>query len=105
MEATILTFLIFILLLAIFLGFEIISRAPSSLHTPLLSGTNAVSGVTVLGAMLAAGMAKGIGNNDFAALMGGIAVALAAMNISGGYLLTHRILEKFRKKEPDEPWN
>lgn len=101
MEATILIFLIFILLVAVFLGFELVSRAPASLHTPLLSGTNAMSGVTVLGAILVAGMAKGVGNNDVAAFLGGIAVALATANVAGGYFLTGRMLEKFREKDPE----
>lgn len=99
METTILIFLIFVLLVAAFLGFELISKTPSTLHLPMLSGTNAISGVGLLGAILIAGMAKGVGNNDLAAMIGGIAVALAAANVSGGYLLTARILEKFRQKD------
>jgi NAD(P) transhydrogenase subunit alpha len=99
MESTILIFLIFILVLSIFLGFEIISKVPSLLHTPLMSGSNAISGVTVVGAMLAAGLAKGIGHNDTAAVMGGIAIMLATINVVGGYFVTDRMLQMFRKKE------
>ncbi len=97
-ETTVLTFLLFILILAIFLGVEIISKVPSLLHTPLMSGSNAISGITVLGAILAAGLAKGVGNNDFAAVLGGIAVALAMINVVGGYFVTDRMLEMFKKK-------
>ncbi len=98
METTILVFLLFILVLSIFLGFEVISKVPSLLHTPLMSGSNAISGITVLGALLAAGLAKG-GTNDFAALLGGCAVAFAMINVAGGYFVTNRMLNMFKKKE------
>jgi NAD(P) transhydrogenase subunit alpha len=103
MEATILIFLLFILVLAIFLGFEIISKVPSLLHTPLMSGSNAISGVTVVGAIIAAGLAKGVGDNDTAALIGGVAIALAMINVVGGYFVTDRMLNMFRKKEKKNP--
>lgn len=99
METTVVTFLLLILVLSIFLGFEIISKVPSLLHTPLMSGSNAISGVTVLGAIVAAGLAKNVGNNDFAALLGGIGVALAMINVVGGYFVTDRMLEMFKKKD------
>jgi H+-translocating NAD(P) transhydrogenase subunit alpha len=99
MEATILVFLLFILILSIFLGVEIISKVPSLLHTPLMSGSNAISGVTVVGAIVAAGLAKGTDNNDMAALLGGIAIMLAMINVVGGYFVTDRMLNMFRKKE------
>lgn len=99
MEQTILIFLILVLVLSIFLGFEIISKVPSLLHTPLMSGSNAISGVTVVGALIAAGLAKGTGNNDMAAILGGIAIFLAMINVVGGYLVTNRMLNMFRKKE------
>ncbi len=102
-KATILIFLLFILVLAIFLGFEIISKVPSLLHTPLMSGSNAISGVTVVGAIIAAGLAKGVGDNDTAALIGGIAIALAMINVVGGYFVTDRMLNMFRKKEKKNP--
>ncbi|MCB0527083.1 MAG: NAD(P) transhydrogenase subunit alpha [Saprospiraceae bacterium] len=98
METTILIFLLFILVLSIFLGFEVISKVPSLLHTPLMSGSNAISGITVLGAILAAGLAKG-GNNDFAAILGGCAVGFAMINVTGGYFVTNRMLNMFKKKE------
>jgi H+-translocating NAD(P) transhydrogenase subunit alpha len=98
MENTILIFLLFILVLSIFLGFEVISKVPSLLHTPLMSGSNAISGITVLGALLAAGM-SGSPRNDVAAIIGGIAVMLAMINIVGGYFVTDRMLNMFRKKD------
>lgn len=98
MEHTILIFLLFILVLSIFLGFEVISKVPSLLHTPLMSGSNAISGITVLGALIAAGLPAGE-RNDFAALLGGIAVALAMINVVGGYFVTDRMLNMFRKKD------
>lgn len=94
MEALI--FLLFILVLSIFLGFEIISKVPSLLHTPLMSGSNAISGITVVGAMLAAGLGQG---NDLAALLGGIAVGFASINVVGGYFVTDRMLNMFKKKD------
>ncbi|MCA0381258.1 MAG: NAD(P) transhydrogenase subunit alpha [Bacteroidetes bacterium] len=99
MESTILIFLIFILVLSIFLGFEIISKVPSLLHTPLMSGSNAISGVTVVGALIAAGLAKGVGDNDVAAILGGIAIFLAMINVVGGYFVTDRMLNMFKKKK------
>lgn len=93
MEAAVLLFLLFILVLSIFLGFEVVSKVPPSLHTPLLSGSNVVSGVTVLGAILTAGLANG-GQNDFAAILGGCAVALAAACAVGAFLLTDKMLKK-----------
>ena len=99
MESTILIFLIFILVLSIFLGFEIISKVPSLLHTPLMSGSNAISGVTVVGALIAAGLAKGVGDNDVAAILGGVAIFLAMINVVGGYFVTDRMLNMFKKKK------
>lgn len=99
MESTILIFLIFILVLSIFLGFEIISKVPSLLHTPLMSGSNAISGVTVVGALIAAGLAKGVGDNDVAAILGGVAIFLAMINVIGGYFVTDRMLNMFKKKK------
>jgi NAD(P) transhydrogenase subunit alpha len=100
MESTILIFLIFILVLSIFLGFEIISKVPSLLHTPLMSGSNAISGITILGSLLAAGLAKGVGNNEVASIMGSIAIMFATINVVGGYFVTDRMLNMFKKKEP-----
>ena len=89
-------FLAFILVLSIFLGFELISKVPSTLHTPLMSGSNAISGITLLGALAAAG-ATGL---DWAAtLLGTLAVGFAAVNVVGGYVVTDRMLRMFKKKE------
>lgn len=91
----VLIFLLFILVLSIFLGFEVISKVPSLLHTPLMSGSNAISGITVVGSMLAAGLGAG---NDLACLLGGAAVGFAMINVVGGYLVTDRMLNMFKKK-------
>ena len=81
--------------LAIFVGFEVISKVPPLLHTPLMSGSNAISGITVVGAILAAG-AEG---RDITTLLGVIAIALATINVVGGFLVTQRMLNMFRKKK------
>lgn len=89
-------YLIFILFLSIFLGFELISKVPATLHTPLMSGSNAISGITVVGALLSAGFAGGEGP---AALLGALAVFFAMTNVVGGYLVTDRMLAMFKSKE------
>ncbi len=88
-------YLAFILMLAIFLGFELISKVPSILHTPLMSGANAISGITLVGAVLAAGAELG----QTATWLGTAAVFFATINVVGGYLVTHRMLSMFRKKD------
>ena len=88
-------FLTFILMLSIFLGFEWINKVPATLHTPLMSGANAISGITVVGAISLAGT----GNQDLANWLGAGAVALASINVVGGYLVTDRMLAMFKKKE------
>ncbi len=88
-------FLTFILMLSIFLGFELINKVPATLHTPLMSGANAISGITVVGAVSLAGT----GNEDMAQWLGAGAVALASINVVGGYLVTDRMLAMFKKKE------
>ena len=85
----------FILILAIFLGFELISKVPATLHTPLMSGSNAISGITLVGALIAAGS----GGETTATLLGTAAVAFATINVIGGYLVTDRMLGMFRKKK------
>ncbi len=90
------TSLAFILVLSIFLGFELISKVPSTLHTPLMSGSNAISGIALVGALLASG--EGAANTTSVAL-GTLAVALATINVVGGYLVTNRMLAMFKKKE------
>jgi NAD(P) transhydrogenase subunit alpha len=87
-------FLTFILVLTIFLGFELITKVPSTLHTPLMSGANAISGITVVGAISLAGT----GQQDLANWLGAGAVALASINVVGGYLVTDRMLAMFKKK-------
>lgn len=86
--------LLFVFVLAIFLGIELISKVPSQLHTPLMSGSNAVSGITIVGALLAAGR----GNSRFTIFLGVLAVALAMINVVGGYLVTDRMLGMFKHK-------
>lgn len=82
-----------IFVLAIFVGFEVITKVPPTLHTPLMSGTNAISGITLVGAIIVAGTAGG-----FASFVGMVAVALATINVVGGFLVTHRMLSMFRRK-------
>ena len=88
-------FLLFILVLSIFLGFELISKVPATLHTPLMSGANAISGITLVGALLSAGME----NNMLATYLGTGAVILASINVVGGYLVTDRMLAMFKSKK------
>ncbi|MFT5481982.1 MAG: NAD(P) transhydrogenase subunit alpha [Halieaceae bacterium] len=88
-------FLTFILMLTIFLGFELINKVPATLHTPLMSGANAISGITVVGAISLAGS----GEHDLANWLGAGAVALATVNVVGGYMVTDRMLAMFKKKE------
>ncbi len=95
MDPTIMVFLFFILTLSIFLGFELISKVPATLHTPLMSGANAISGITIAGAIIAAG---GEGN-DTSKLLGALGVGFATLNVVGGYLVTDRMLGMFKKKE------
>ena len=83
-----------IFVLAIFVGFEIITKVPPTLHTPLMSGLNAISGITVVGALVAAGAGKG----SLSTVLGVIAVTLATINVVGGFLVSHRMLAMFKKK-------
>ena len=85
--------LIFILVLSIFLGVELITKVPSTLHTPLMSGANAISGITLVGAILSSG------SSDFLTIiLGTAAVFFASINVVGGYLVTNRMLGMFKKK-------
>jgi len=86
--------LLLILILSAFLGFELIARVPSQLHTPLMSGSNAISGITVVGAILAAGS----GHSLWGTLLGTAAVIFATVNVVGGYVVTDRMLNMFEKK-------
>ena len=89
------SYLLFILMLAVFLGFELINKVHATLHTPLMSGANAISGITVVGAIALAGS----GEQDLAQWLGAGAVALASVNVVGGYLVTDRMLGFFKKKD------
>lgn len=88
--------LFFVFVLAIFLGVELISKVPSQLHTPLMSGSNAISGITIVGALVAAGLPQG---GPWVTLLGVIAVAAAMVNVVGGYLVTDRMLAMFKRKD------
>ena len=92
-----LTLLFFVLVLSIFLGFELISKVPSTLHTPLMSGANAISGITLVGALLASG--SGFVSQPLTVLFGTAAVTFATINVVGGYLVTNRMLSMFKKKK------
>ena len=91
--------LIFVFVIAGFLGVELISKVPSQLHTPLMSGTNAISGITIVGAMSATAVAVLAPSSTVGMVFGIIAVVLAAINVVGGYLVTDRMLGMFKKKE------
>jgi NAD(P) transhydrogenase subunit alpha len=86
-----------ILALAIFLGIEVISKVPALLHTPLMSGTNAIHGIVVVGALLIAGIAR---PDLLTGWVGFIAMILAAANVVGGFVVTDRMLEMFKRREP-----
>jgi NAD(P) transhydrogenase subunit alpha len=79
--------------LAVFVGVELISKVPATLHTPLMSGSNAISGITVVGALIAAGQMQGVGP-----LLGFLAVVLAMINVVGGFLVTQRMLQMFKRR-------
>jgi len=85
---------IVVFVLAAFVGFEVISKVPPTLHTPLMSGANAISGITIVGAIIAAAFAEG----TFAIVLGILAMAFAMINVIGGFLVTDRMLEMFKKK-------
>ncbi len=81
--------------LAIFVGFEIITKVPPTLHTPLMSGSNAISGITIIGALIAAGTQ----HSQLTTILGVAAVIFATINVVGGFLVTNRMLKMFRKKD------
>lgn len=89
-------YLLFITVLAAFLGFELIRKVPATLHTPLMSGANAISGITLVGALIASGSE----DSTLTTIIGTAAVALATINVIGGYMVTDRMLAMFKKK-PD----
>ena len=84
---------IFIFVLAVFVGFDLITKVPPTLHTPLMSGANAISGITILGALLVAGR----GDTTLAVILGFLAVVLATINVVGGFAVTDRMLQMFRR--------
>lgn len=83
--------------LAGFLGYELITKIPATLHTPLISGTNAISGITLIGSVLVAGS----GNTTLATVLGFLAVVLATINVVGGYLISQKMLESFGRRRGD----
>ncbi len=93
-----LVILLVIFVLAMFVGFEVIAKVPNTLHTPLMSGSNAISGITIIGAMVVAGM----GTTTLATILGVIAVAFAMINVVGGYVVTDRMLQMFKTKPEAE---
>jgi NAD(P) transhydrogenase subunit alpha len=90
--------LVFVFVLSVFLGFELITKVPSQLHTPLMSGSNAISGIAVVGALIATGR----GADTVCIVVGTCAVVFATINVVGGYLVTHRMLGMFKKKGAEE---
>ncbi len=84
-----------ILVLSLFVGIEVISKVPPLLHTPLMSGSNAISGVSLVGAILATGTGEG----GLAAVLGFVAIVLATINVVGGFLVTNRMLAMFKRKD------
>jgi len=91
--------LIFTFVLAIFLGCELISKVPSQLHTPLMSGSNAISGITIVGALVSAGLDS---QSAWTTVLGTLAVMAATINVVGGYMVTDRMLGMFKKKKDGE---
>ncbi len=85
---------LFVFVLASFVGFEVISKVPTTLHTPLMSGSNAISGITIIGALVVAGEAS----SSLTSWLGLIAIIFATINVVGGYAVTDRMLQMFKKK-------
>ncbi len=96
MEALLVSIYVFVL--AVFIGFEVIAKVPQMLHTPLMSGSNAISGIAVVGALVVAGRP----GSTLTIILGVAAVALAMANVIGGFLVTDRMLQMFRKRANDE---
>ena len=88
--------LLVVFVLAAFVGFEVVSKVPATLHTPLMSGTNAISGITVLGAIIVTGMV----DTPLVKWLGFAALILATINVVAGFMVTDRMLEMFKKREP-----
>jgi NAD(P) transhydrogenase subunit alpha len=96
MEALLVSIYVFVL--AVFIGFEVIAKVPQMLHTPLMSGSNAISGIAIVGALVVAGHSQ----STLTIVLGVAAVALAMANVVGGFLVTDRMLQMFRKRTGDE---
>lgn len=95
MDSTTLPLLFFVFVLAMLLGVELIRKVPSQLHTPLMSGSNAISGITIVGALLAAGHTN---SGIFVSVLSFLAIVFAMINVVGGYLVTDRMLKMFKSK-------
>ena len=98
LNATTMPLLFFVFVLAMFLGVELIKKVPSQLHTPLMSGSNAISGITIVGALIASGRP---GSGVAVTVLATLAVTFATINVVGGYLVTDRMLEMFKSKDKD----
>ena len=98
METGILIILTYVFVLAIFLGFELIRKVPPLLHTPLMSATNAISGISLVASLVLVGGKY----SSFSTVLGTVAVAAATINVVGGFLITDRMLKMFRKKKPGQ---
>ena len=85
---------IYVFVLAVFVGFEVIAKVPQMLHTPLMSGSNAISGITIVGGLVVAGRL----DSPLSAALGALAVAFAMINVAGGYAVTDRMLQMFKRK-------
>lgn len=94
MESLLIPITVFVL--AAFVGFEVITKVPPTLHTPLMSGSNAISGITIIGAIISAGRADEV----VTSLLGFLAVAFATINVVGGFMVTDRMLEMFKRDRP-----
>jgi NAD(P) transhydrogenase subunit alpha len=92
MDSFVMVFTVFVL--AMFVGFEVITKVPPLLHTPLMSGSNAISGITIIGAMISVATP-----NQFTTVLGFLAIVFATINVVGGFLVTHRMLGMFHKKD------
>jgi NAD(P) transhydrogenase subunit alpha len=91
----VLVFLVTVFVLAIFVGFEVITKVSPILHTPLMSGSNAISGITLIGALIS----SGTGNDMLTTILGFCAVVFATINVVGGFVVTHRMLKKFKRRD------
>ena len=97
-DPTVLFVGVYVFLLAGFVGYGVVTGVPALLHTPLMSGSNAISGITIVGAILAAGS----DHAEIAAWLGFAAIVCATINVVGGFLVTHRMLAMFRQRKPDD---